>query len=366
MILRLLLLLMGMVMMAAPLAAKPLVFAHRGASAWLPEETLAAYERAIADGADFIEPDLVPTKDGVLVARHESNITETTNVADHPEFAARRRAKVIDGRAQEGWFTEDFTLAEVKTLRAKERLGSLRPESMAHDGQFEVATFDEIVALAARSGRPVGLIPEIKHPTYFAGLGFDTPGKLIAAIKSSAYLRRAPMIVQCFEIATLKRLRDELAGMRNVALLQLIQSADVKQPADVVAAGGALTFEDMLTPQGLAEIARYAQWIGPPLRRVVPLDPAGHSGPPAALIADAHKAGLKIGVFTFRPENQFLPANLRNGEPGVRWPQGMIADVRAFVAAGVDGFFTDDPALGRAAVDHKDGQGGGDALRTFR
>jgi glycerophosphoryl diester phosphodiesterase len=353
------LLLLGMAMIAAPAAAQPLVFAHRGASAWLPEETLAAYEKAIADGADFIEPDLVPTKDGVLVARHEGNIAETTNVAQHPEFAARRTVKVIDGRAQEGWFTEDFTLAELKTLRAKERLGALRPESMAHDGQFEVATFDEIAALAARSKRRVGLIPELKHPAYFAGLGFDTPGKLIAAIKGSADLRRAPLIVQCFEIATLQRLHRELAGRRNVALVQLIQSSDVKQPADVMAAGGALTFEDMLTPQGLADIATYAQWIGPPLRRVIPLDAAGNSGPPAALIADAHKAGLKISVFTFRPENQFLPANLRRGDAGQRWPQGMVADVRAFVAAGVDGFFTDDPALGRVAVDHKDRQGGG-------
>lgn len=345
-----LILVLGMLGMAMPADAKPLIFAHRGASAWLPEETLAAYERAIADGADFIEPDLVPTKDGVLVGRHESNIAETTDVANHPEFAARRVVKVIDGKRQEGWFTEDFTLAELKTLRAKERLGALRPESMAHDGRFEVATFDEIVALAARSKRRVGLIPELKHPTYFAGLGFDTPGSLVAAIKASAWLQRAPVVVQCFEIATLKRLHKELAGQRNVELLQLIQGPEVRQPADVVAAGGALTFDDMVTPAGLAEIATYAQWISPPLRRVIPLDAAGNSTLPAALIADAHKAGLKVSVFTFRPENQFLPANLRNGEPNARWPEGMMADVRSFVAAGVDGFFTDDPALGRAAL----------------
>ncbi len=355
--LRLVLLLLGMVMTAAPLAAKPLIFAHRGASALRPEETLAAYEKAIADGADFIEPDLVPTKDGVLVARHESNIAETTDVAAHPEFAERRAVKMIDGQSQQGWFTEDFTLAELKTLRAKERLGALRLESMGYDGRFEVATLSEIVALAARSGKRVGLVPELKHPTYFAGLGFDTPGKLIAAIKASAYLRRAPVIVQCFEIATLKRLHRELAGQRNVALFQLIQSSDVKQPADVVAAGGALTFDDMVTPKGLSEIATYAQWIGPPLRRVISLDAAGNTGTASALIADAHRAGLKVGVFTFRPENQFLPANLRYGEPGARWPQGMIADVRSFVAAGVDGFFTDDPALGRIAVDGGDAAG---------
>ncbi|GEO00445.1 glycerophosphoryl diester phosphodiesterase [Novosphingobium sediminis] len=337
--------------MAMPVDAKPLIFAHRGASALRPEETLAAYERAIAGGADFIEPDLVPTKDGVLVARHESNISETTDVAAHPEFAARKVVKVIDGRAQEGWFTEDFTLAELKTLRAKERLGALRPESMGFDGKFEIATFDEIVALAARSKRPVGLIPELKHPTYFAGLGFDTPGKLVAAIRGSAFLRTAPVIVQCFEIATLKRLHKELAGRRNVALLQLIQSSDVKQPADVVAAGGSLTFDDMVTPRGLAEIATYAQWISPPLRRVIPLDAAGNAGAPARLIADAHRAGLKVSVFTFRPENQFLPKDLQHGDANARWDAGMVDDVRAFVAAGVDGFFTDDPALGRAAVE---------------
>ncbi|KUR70145.1 glycerophosphodiester phosphodiesterase [Novosphingobium fuchskuhlense] len=346
-------LVLGMVMTAVPLAAKPLVFAHRGASAWLPEETLPAYEKAIADGADFIEPDLVPTKDGVLVARHESNITETTDVAAHPEFAARRAVKVIDGQRQEGWFTEDFMLAELKTLRAKERLGALRPESMAHDGAFEVATFEEIVALAARHGKRVGLIPELKHPTYFAGLGFDTPGKLVAAIKASNTLRRAPVIVQCFEVATLKRLHRELAGRRNVALFQLIQSPEVKQPADIIAAGGTLTFDEMVTPRGLAEIATYAQWIGPPLRRVIPLDGAGNAGAPSMLIADAHKTGLKVGVFTFRPENQFLPGNLQNGGPGERWPHGMMADVRTFVAAGVDGFFTDDPALARAALDER-------------
>ncbi|MBX9886131.1 MAG: glycerophosphodiester phosphodiesterase, partial [Novosphingobium sp.] len=262
-----------------------------------------------------------------------------------------RAVKLIDGQRQEGWFTEDFTLAELKTLRARERLGALRPESMGYDGRFEIATFDEIAALAARSKKPVGLIPELKHPSYFAGLGFDTPGKLIAAIKASAYLSRAPVIVQCFEVATLKRLHRELGGLRNVALFQLIQSADVQQPADVIAAGGALTFDEMVTPKGLAEIATYAQWIGPPLRRVIPLDAAGNALAPSALIADAHRAGLKVGVFTFRPEDQFLPANLRHGDPAARSPQGMVAEVRSFVAAGVDGFFTDDPALGRLAVD---------------
>lgn len=353
------------IVMSAPAAASPghpsdtLVFAHRGASALRPEETLAAYDKAIADGADFIEPDLVPTRDGVLVARHESNIAETTDVAAHPEFAARRTVKVIDGRRQDGWFTEDFTLAELKTLRAKERLGTLRPESMGYDGKFDIATFDEIVALAARSlttkGRPVGLIPEIKHPTYFAGLGLDTTAMLIAAIKASAYLQRAPLIVQSFEPGSLKRLRAELAGMANVQLMQLIPTTDVLQPADVVKAKGKLTYADMVTPKGLAEIATYAQWVAPPLRQVITLDAEEKVGPRTAVLADAHRVGLKLAVFTFRPENQFLPYNFRYGEPAARWPQGMVADVTKFTVAGIDGLFTDDPFVARVAVD------GGDA-----
>ncbi len=352
---------LGIAMTAIPVAAKPaapLVFAHRGASALRPEHTLAAYAKAIADGADFIEPDLVPTKDGVLVARHESNITATTDVAGHPEFAARKAVKVIDGQRQEGWFTEDFTLAELKTLRAKERLGALRPESMGFDGQFEIAALGEIAALAARSrttkGKPVGLIPEIKHSTYFAGLGFDMEAKLIAAIKASRYLQRAPLIIQSFEIANLKRLRGALGKRRNVQLMQLIETPDVPQPADVVKAGGTLTFEDMLTPKGLADIATYAQWVVPHMRRVVMLDAAQNLGQRTAVVADAHRAGLKVSTFTLRPENQYLPANLRKGGETARNPQGMVADVKQLLGAGIDGFFTDDPLLGRVAVDGGD------------
>ena len=349
---------LGIAMTVVPVAAKPsvpLVLAHRGASALRPEHTLAAYAKAIADGADFIEPDLVPTKDGVLVARHESNISETSDVAGHPEFAARKVVKVIDGQRQEGWFTEDFTLAELKTLRAKERLGALRPESMGFDGKFEIATLGEVVALAARSrtvkGKPVGLIPEIKHSTYFAGLGFDMEARLIAAIRASRYLKTAPVIIQSFEIGNLKRLHKALGGMRNVQLMQLIETPDVPQPADVVKAGGTLTFEDMLTPAGLAEIARYAQWVAPHYRRIVPLDAAQNLGQRTAVVADAHRAGLKVGTFTLRPENRFLPANLRKGAETARNPQGMVADVQQLLQAGIDGFFTDDPGLGRVAVD---------------
>ena len=349
---------------AGPAAASPgnpadtLVFAHRGASALRPEETIEAYTKAIADGADFIECDLVPTKDGVLVARHESNIAATTDVADHPEFAARKAVKLIDGKTQEGWFTEDFTLAELKTLHAVERLGTLRPESMTYNGKLPIATFAEIAALAqaktTTKGKPVGLIPEIKHSTYFAGIGFDMEAMLIAAIKASAYLQSAPLIFQSFETANLKRLHKALGGMGNVALMQLMDE-DAARPADVVKAHGTLTYGAMMTPAGLAEIAKYAQWIAPQLRRIITLDGEQKNGPRTAVLADGHRAGLKVGTFTFRPENKFLPFNFRYGEDTARWPQGMVADVEKFLIAGVDGFFTDDPFVGRVAVD------GGDA-----
>jgi glycerophosphoryl diester phosphodiesterase len=339
-------------------SAGVVVFAHRGASYLRPEETIEAYTKAIEDGADYIEPDLVPTKDGVLIARHESNIIETTDVADHPEFAARKTTKVIDGKQQDGWFTEDFTLAELKTLHAKERLGTLRPESMSYDGKLPIATFDEIVALAASKttakGKPVGLIPEIKHSTYFAGIGFDMEAKLIAAIKASPYLQSAPLIIQSFEISNLKRLHKELAGMGNVELMQLIETPDVRQPADVVKAKGKLTYEDMMTAKGLAEVAKYAQWVAPQLRRIITLDAEQKVGPRMAVLAEAQRAGLKVATYTFRPESQFLPANFRYGTGRSLERQGMYSDVNKFVLAGVDGFFTDDPYTGRAMVDGRD------------
>ncbi|MCW1384735.1 glycerophosphodiester phosphodiesterase family protein [Novosphingobium sp. KCTC 2891] len=331
----------------------PLVFAHRGASALRPEHTLEAYALAIADGADFIEPDLVPTKDGVLVARHENNIAETTDVAAHPEFADRRTVKVVDGERQEGWFTEDFTLAELKTLRAKERLGLTRPQSMSVDGKFPIATFDEIVALVERdggkAGRKVGLIPEIKHSTYFAGLGFDMEAKLVAAIRASAFLQSVPLIVQSFEVGNLKRLRREIGAMPNVQLMQLFDD-DAARPADVVAAKGKLTYGQMATPQGFAAVAQYADWVAPQLRRLITLDAEGKTGPRTAFIADAHRADLLVGCYTFRPENQFLPVNYRYGGENERFEAGCVGDIRRYTTAGVDGFFTDDPRIGRLAL----------------
>lgn len=333
-----------------PLTACVRVIAHRGASAHLPEHTLAAYARAIADGADFIEPDLVMTRDGVLVSRHENEISGTTDVAMHGEFAARRTVKSIDGVAVEGWFTEDFTLAELQTLRARERLPALR--GTAHDGRYPVATFAEIVALAAGGGRTVGLIPEIKHGTYFAGLGLPMEDALLDALAAHPYTRAAPVEIQSFEVGNLKYLDGarRRRGLANVRLLQLLELEG--QPFDIAAAGGALDYAAMMTPAGLRDIARYADAIGPSTRAILPLAADGRLGAPTALVREAHAAGLEVHPYTLRPENAFLPPALREGDdPAHRAEAGSLAEMRALLAAGVDAFFTDDPALGRRAVD---------------
>ena len=338
-------------MLEKPSTSSVQVIAHRGASAHLPEHTLAAYARAIADGADFIEPDLVMTRDGVLVSRHENEISGTTDVAARPEFAARRTTKTVDGVAMAGWFTEEFTLAELKTLRARERLPELR--GTAHDGLFPVATFAEIVALAASCGRTVGIIPEIKHGTYFRGIGLPMEDALLDALATHAYTRTAPVEIQSFEVGNLKYLDGERKrrGMANLRLLQLLGEPH-ERPYDVLAAGDALDYAAMMTPAGLREVAAYADAIGPSTRAVLPLTADGRLGPPTPLVRDAHAAGLEVHVYTLRPENAFLPPALRDGtDPSQRHEAGSVAEIRALLDAGIDAFFTDDPAIGRKAVD---------------
>ena len=317
---------------------RPILIAHRGASGERPEHTLAAYELAIAQGADFIEPDLVPTRDGVLIARHENNIADTTDVADRPEFADRRATRTIDGARQTGWFTEDFTLAEIRTLRARERLPLLRPANRAYDGQFAIPTFAEVIALAKRAGeaagRTIGIYPETKHPGYFASIGLGTDAPLAAMLREAGWSGAdAPVFVQSFEVANLKRLR----AMIDVPLIQLMD--DRGGPAD----GAVESYAAMATAAGLRAVADYAAGIGPNKAMVV--TPAGQATP---LVADAHAAGLQVHPWTFRAENYFLPRNLRNGL-NPRRHGDLAEEIRRHLAAGVDGFFTDFPYIGREA-----------------
>ena len=337
-----------------PLAAKVLVIGHRGAPAWRPEHTLASYARAIADGADFIEPDLVMTKDGVLVARHENEIGATTDVSSHPGFAARQVTKQIDGKTVTGWFSEDFTLTELKTLRARERLPRLR--GTHHDGEFQILTLQEIIEFAAAestlAGRPVGIIPEIKHGSYFQSIGLPMEDRLLAMLAAHAYTRTAPVEIQSFEIANLQYLRGKLGARHpNIRLLQLLDAPDTR-PYDVVSAGGALDYAGMMTPDGLHEIARYAAAIGPDLGAIMPWTADGGLGRPTRLVSDAHAAGLEVHPYTFRPENQFLAKDFWQGDDPCTFNQaGLIAQIGAYLDAGIDAFFTDDPASGRKAVD---------------
>jgi glycerophosphoryl diester phosphodiesterase len=335
-------------------APRPLVFAHRGASALRPEHTLASYAKAIADGADYIEPDLVSTKDGVLVARHENHLTDTTDVATHPEFASRRTKRTIDGEAHDGWFVDEFTLAELKTLRAVERLSTIRVANTQYNGQFQVPTFEEIIdfvaAESAARGRIIGLVPELKSSTYFASAGLPLEDRFIATLLAHEYSRRAPVEIQSFEVANLKYLRSKLGRRANVRLMQLVVGGDLR-PSDVVAAGGSMTFGQMITPAGLREIATYADVVAPPTRGVIPLGKDQRLAAPTSLVADAHKAGLLVHTWTFRPENCFLAADFRNDQGvNARNEAGSIAEMKRYIETGIDGFFSDDPGLGRAAA----------------
>ena len=311
-----------------------LIIAHRGASGERPEHTLAAYERAIDQGADYIEPDLVATKDGVLVARHENEISETTDIAERPEFADCRTTRVIDGQEMTGWFTEDFTLAELRTLRAKERLPELRAANARFDGLYQVPTLAEIIALVrakeAETGRRIGLYPEIKHPTYFAQLGHDLAAMLVEELHAAGY-RSAddPVFIQSFEPDSLER----LAAMTELKLVQLVAAKG--GPAD----RPGTSYADMLTPAGLEEIARHADAIGAEIALLLEAN-----GTPTGLVERAHKAGLAVHAWTLRKENAFLPPSLRLGDdPAAAGDYAGLWHMLA--AAGVDGVFTDDPAL---------------------
>src|SRR5262245_23540402 len=294
---------------AAKSAAVPIVIGHRGASGYRPEHTLAAYQLAIDMGADFVEPDLVMTKDGVLVCRHENEISGTTDVASHPEFTLRFATKTIDGATISGWFTEDFTLAELKTLRAKERLPAVRPQNATYDGRYEVPTLQEVIDLVkSQKGRTVGIYPETKHPTYFQGLGLAMEEPLVAVLNANGYKTpSARCFIQSFETANLRK----LAGLTKVPLVQLLDASG--RPYDFVVAGDPRTYADLATPAGLAEIAEYADGIGANKSLIIPRDSSGFLIAPTTLVEDAHDAGLIVHGWTFRAENTFLPADFRIG-----------------------------------------------------
>ncbi|MEH3085306.1 MAG: glycerophosphodiester phosphodiesterase [Xylophilus ampelinus] len=341
---------------------RPTLIGHRGAPALRPEHTLASYAQAIEDGADCIEPDLVITRDGVLVARHENAIAllnpdgsvreATTDVAERPEFAARKAIRTIDGTALAGWFTEDFTLAELKTLRARERIPAVRPGNARHDGRFAIPTFQEVIDLArdasARRGRTIGVYPETKHPSHFRSLGLPLEEPLVALLRANGLDHRdAPVFVQSFEVANLRRLR----GMTPVRLAQLVAPAG--RPWDFVARGPAEArgYRDLLTPAGLREVRGYADVLAPHKALVAPVA-GGAVGAPTALVAEAHAARLRVHAWTLRPENAFLPARLKRPPVADGSARGDgAAEIAAYLRAGVDGFFTDDPAVGRAAID---------------
>ncbi len=292
-----------------------IVIAHRGASGERPEHTLASYQRAIEQGADYIEPDLVMTRDGVLVARHEPEIGGTTDVADHPEFASRRRTQVVDGETMDGWFTEDFTLAEMKTLRARERLPKLRPANTVFDGRFQVPTFDEIMQLAVdtnrlRQGQPrIGVYPETKHPAHFQSLGLPQEAAVLETLGRFGYAAPgSPVFIQSFDPNNLKQFR----GMTRLPLVQLLEHE----------------VED------IAGVARYADAIGVAKSLATPEN-----------VAAAHEAGMAVHVWTFRAENEFLPDDLKSGtDPAAHGD--LPAEIERYLVRGIDGFFVDFPAIG--------------------
>ena len=322
--------------------AGPLVIAHRGVPAQLPDHTLAGYERAVLAGADFIEPDLVSTRDGVLVARHENEIGGTTDVADR--FPERRTTKVVDGQTITGWFTEDFTLAELKTLRARQPL-HFRPTD--HDGRYTIPTLAEILALITRleaaTGRTIGIYPETKHPTYFAKLGLPLEQPLVDALHAHGLKGPdAPVFLQSFEVGNLKA----MAQLTDLPRIQLIDAPEAS-PWDQ---RGQRTYGEMLTPEGLASIATYAQGVGVHKSHLIPPNADGTLGTPNGVTEAAHEAGLQVHVYTFRPEDRYLPTD-QQGDPA--------AELRAFYALGVDGVFSDDCALALAVRDEAERQPGG-------
>lgn len=317
-----------------------IVIGHRGAAGYRPEHTLASYELAARLGADFMEPDLVVTSDGVLVCRHEPEIGGTTDIADHPEFASRETTKMLDGVAVTGWFTEDFTLAELKTLRAVERLPQIRQHDTLFNGRYEIPTFQELLDLRAQLSRELnrrlGVYPETKHPTFFRNAGLALEPRLLEILwRYRLNQPDAPVFVQSFEVTNLKQLRE--AGLRTRSVQLLAASG---APFDTVATGSGPTYADLSTPAGLLGVARYAQGVGPDKLQIIPRRADGTLGRPTTLVADAHDAGLVVHPYTFRAENYFLPVDYQTSAAPTDYGRAIDEQI-TYLHTGLDGLFTD-------------------------
>ena len=335
-----------------------IVVGHRGASALRPEHTLESYQKAIDDGADFIEPDLVSTKDGVLVARHENEISGTTNISTLTQFADRKKTKIIDGVELTGWFTEDFTLNELNQLKARERIPALRPNNVQYNDKFNIPTLEQIIELAEKNykntGKIVGLYIETKHPTYFQQQNLSLEDLLLKTLAKYSYTRDiAPIYLQSFEVTNLKYFKDQLTLHKTLKHAKIIQLYDEKsmRPADFVAQNINTTYADMATAQGLKNVATYANGVGPWKPYIFNESYTA----PSSFVTDAHAVNLKVHPYTFRPENNFLAPNLKcstaTTDASKRCETGANKEFEMYFKAGVDGVFTDDPALGRKAVD---------------
>ncbi|MGW0760615.1 glycerophosphodiester phosphodiesterase [Streptomyces sp. NPDC002814] len=327
----------------------PTIIGHRGASGYRPEHTFGAYELALDMGAHVVEAgDLVPTKDGHIVCRHEPEIGGTTDVADHPEFASRKTTKVLDGVSTTGWFTEDFTLAELKTLRAIERIPANRPHNTLYDGRWEIPTFEEVLRWqdeqTRKRGKQVWIYPETKHPTYFRKLGLGLEERVAKLLRKYGKDRKnSPVILQSFEPTSIQRL-NKLVGNPLAVLL----SGPTTRPWDFVEAGDPRTVADLVKPEGLKWIASYAGGIGPTLDLIIPRDANGNLTKPTTLVKDAHAAGLILHPWTLRNENPFLPANFRKGTDADAYGD-VFGAYKTYFATGIDGVFTDQPDTGLLA-----------------
>lgn len=331
-----------------PALPVPTIVGHRGTAGYRPEHTLGSYQLALEMGAHVIEQDLVPTKDGHLVCRHEPDISATSDVADHPEFAARRTTKTIDGVSTTGWFTEDFTLAEIKTLRAKERIPANRQRNTLYDGHWQIPTYEEVLRWAddegRRRGRPVWLYTETKHPTYFRSIGLGLEERFAKLLRRYGRDHKdAPIFLQSFEPSSMQRMA-QLVSARRVVLLDAANTT----PWDFKVAGDPRTVADLVKPAGLKWMASFAQGIGPTLDLIIPKDTSGKLTKPTTLVRDAHAQGLILHPYTMRNENTFLPADFRRGTDPNAYGDAFGA-FRTYFETGIDGIFTDNADTGLLA-----------------